>query len=890
VAYSITSGTVSGGVTTFPVPFPYLRPSHVHAYVNGAEVDIEWVTAGQVSIPAANGDTWVIKRETPKDELEVEHQPGNLSTGDLNKAQLQQLYVQQEQDDRLEVLEALAAAAGTDIESIQAFLDTLGPGSGDFLFLTGAAVPEGTISAPEGTVYKNTAALDGSKLLIKIDGGAGNTGWQEVQTTPFLNVRRGNLSAQDAKFAGKSGPFNGHGKSVVVDEFPSKSVYAYNGFWKRKKGGPSSPYNMRINYPMDPNSLPISRSVLTMGPRSSTHPQNTLFEDLGESYVYPHALSGPGTTSVDSVYRMRTQGGHTWTMKEELDASHAASPYGYVCLAAMGQHHIHMKATKRSNFQSEEPIVPATAWKWERCALARRIELPANPFRTVVGTSDLYLDRTKYDLTTYVGQVWTLSEADASVGGVTIPGSLTVAEVTDLTVRFTGGTGSASESTVGGGTLVVFRSSNLPFETLKFTGDVSFSTRLIAVGGLSEPPGVIHTMVFDRRTAGNLSAYVSFSKPGTSIMCVAYVTGICSANNITTFAEVAWVKEFSGGGFTSNYSEMAFRFVFNASGTPFLIGTSRTNNTDRMTLHWVWDLDLSHDPVTCKISGDNSLRASPMPLVVKYEGDEPWVFYFTTESRNPESGEQGYVDVLMGAAKLYDVLADPENAVDYIEWYFLGAVLWFDSSTGASAETSPVGVGTADKFPGGARFIFGTGAAIDGQGLAAGGTVIFKVDLRRFTGYRGHCYVDPDVVTFLDSPEMVFQGIASDVNPGNPIRLANRKRDDFLGCWKVTDAEFLCPATGHYEVESQLLVKSDGNAFRAFVRDETSGQPVVNSQYSDAVAVDVIRAKLPSGTELAVYGKDPDVYMLAGRKYAFRSAGGTVKADPMSWIRIAKKQ
>lgn len=118
----------NGATTTFSVPFPYLLKAHVKLYtgyniLTGAYTsqltegtDYSWSSGTQVQATTApaNGVTLTILRDTPDSSQLVPWQDGsNLIAADLNTADLQNLYVVQEQQDRNDAGAAAAVAAQT---------------------------------------------------------------------------------------------------------------------------------------------------------------------------------------------------------------------------------------------------------------------------------------------------------------------------------------------------------------------------------------------------------------------------------------------------------------------------------------------------------------------------------------------------------------------------------------------------------------------------------------------------------------------------------------------------------------------------------------------------------------------------------------------------------
>jgi len=118
----------NGATTTFSVPFPYLLKAHVKLYtgyniLTGAYTsqltegtDYSWSSGTQVQATTApaNGVTLTVLRDTPDSSQLVPWQDGsNLIAADLNTADLQNLYVVQEQQDRNDAGAAAAVAAQT---------------------------------------------------------------------------------------------------------------------------------------------------------------------------------------------------------------------------------------------------------------------------------------------------------------------------------------------------------------------------------------------------------------------------------------------------------------------------------------------------------------------------------------------------------------------------------------------------------------------------------------------------------------------------------------------------------------------------------------------------------------------------------------------------------
>ena len=123
----------NGATTVFSVPFPYLLKAHVKVYFGFNIVDgtfaseladgvgFNWTSGTQIQTVAApaSGQTLTVIRQTPNTTRLVDWQDGsNLISDDLDTADLQNLYVVQEQQDRndasvIATANATAAAAAS---------------------------------------------------------------------------------------------------------------------------------------------------------------------------------------------------------------------------------------------------------------------------------------------------------------------------------------------------------------------------------------------------------------------------------------------------------------------------------------------------------------------------------------------------------------------------------------------------------------------------------------------------------------------------------------------------------------------------------------------------------------------------------------------------------
>jgi len=132
VPYSYVQYTGTGTAPLLSVPFPYLLKSHVHIYIgynlltdtfqseliDGAA--FTWVSATQVQLSTiAAGTLLTIIRKTPTSTRLVDwNDASNLLAGDMDTADLQNLYAVQEQQDRVVQAAAVANAANEAISDV----------------------------------------------------------------------------------------------------------------------------------------------------------------------------------------------------------------------------------------------------------------------------------------------------------------------------------------------------------------------------------------------------------------------------------------------------------------------------------------------------------------------------------------------------------------------------------------------------------------------------------------------------------------------------------------------------------------------------------------------------------------------------------------------------
>lgn len=114
MALSYVTYTGDGSTTSYPVPFPYLFQSDVAVTVNGSAVSFSWTNTALVhlAVAPASGSTLLIARHTNLTALDVVFVDGStVEASDINTAELQSLYLDQELSDGIGVETARAEAA-----------------------------------------------------------------------------------------------------------------------------------------------------------------------------------------------------------------------------------------------------------------------------------------------------------------------------------------------------------------------------------------------------------------------------------------------------------------------------------------------------------------------------------------------------------------------------------------------------------------------------------------------------------------------------------------------------------------------------------------------------------------------------------------------------------
>lgn len=135
-----------GQTAIFSFPFPYLERSHIYVDVNGVEQAFSFAAPSIIALPEPpeEGSTVTIKRRTPSEAIVDFADGASLTEIDLDTANLQSIYLNQEAADRMLAIEQ-APDANVELASLDdllaIYLTTIGgtpeelPDTGEYDFL-----------------------------------------------------------------------------------------------------------------------------------------------------------------------------------------------------------------------------------------------------------------------------------------------------------------------------------------------------------------------------------------------------------------------------------------------------------------------------------------------------------------------------------------------------------------------------------------------------------------------------------------------------------------------------------------------------------------------------------------------------------------------------------
>jgi hypothetical protein len=189
MAYSYIAYTGNGATTQFALPFSYIRKEHVKVYVNYVDTAYTWLNDSTVQLASApaNGLRVEVRRVTPLNAPLVDYADGStLVAADLDTANLQQLYLQQELDDDLQQTVSIDPATGlpsaggqritnvgTPTQSTDAatkgYVDTSVSGVSASAAAAAASAASATASASSATTSAASAAASAASAASALD-------------------------------------------------------------------------------------------------------------------------------------------------------------------------------------------------------------------------------------------------------------------------------------------------------------------------------------------------------------------------------------------------------------------------------------------------------------------------------------------------------------------------------------------------------------------------------------------------------------------------------------------------------------------------------------------------------------------------------------------------
>lgn len=218
MAYSYIAYTGNGATTQFALTFSYIRKEHVKVYVNYVDTAYTWLNDSTVQLASApaNGLRVEVRRVTPLNAPLVDYADGStLVAADLDTANLQQLYLQQELDDDLQQTVSIDPATGL-------------PSAGGQRITNVGTPTQATDAATKGYVDAEDATF------VKLSGSRTMTGNLPMGGNKVTGLANGTASSD----AVTKGQFDTGVASAAADAAAAAASAALANDWATKTSGP----------------------------------------------------------------------------------------------------------------------------------------------------------------------------------------------------------------------------------------------------------------------------------------------------------------------------------------------------------------------------------------------------------------------------------------------------------------------------------------------------------------------------------------------------------------------------------------------------------------------------------------------------------------------------
>lgn len=750
--------------------------------------------------------------------------------------------------------------------------------------MTGPALPEGAIAAAPGYTYARSGVDADISAFLKRTG-MGPTGWAQVETSPFIDIR-GDGSDETAKFAGKRGRFRSNGRTVRVSSIPA-GVDSPDTFWRMPSPeGATTP----IDWPSDRGMLPATSGVILLPHAYAGWSEDTGHTMRGDCCAFGHIKrGGHGDSEPCMVVRYRVNIASGRASYEVLWRPDDVSPLGYNCAAggAIGMVEyalITPISDPAGNYLTDR------AWKLMRRIEPHRVNLPAGAISTVEGATYMTISNALVpDLRVPSGAEFTFANGPGTIGGNTLDSSTVyvVTKVSNANYRFRpkGGAFPVATSTESGGTLDRISVRGNAFSEVLFTGGKSWGEalldRMIADGqlasGTTQQPPYPTGNGFRQDTVGN-SGVGTMSGSFASNIHFFRMGGLLNAG---TPEDPAGFRTITGTpSFPTNASQGAAQY-FEHNGLSCWAGICRVQSAANGPILWLSTDDLATEPQFRELPKGGGVNTSFSVMITPDQGNGRRLQMVAPTTRDPGDAYT-QIPLCVWDISLEEMLADLSTAkVRRI------GVEWIDtiSHNGQNGTgPNPNGVGTICPLPGDAGICafmaFQIGHPAYNNNNFAGHRAVL-IDTQKLTGAQKRPSLTPPTraypetdITHLSNINMYTSSEEPPANNGEvpgatAIKLIRYRKAHFdlsLGDYSTLRGYFEARMNGRWEFDFKVPAALDGTDFVVSLWDVTA-----DAEY------------------VPLYGPSPyplAAYMKGESGTGFKIVSGRIKFDAITGQRI----